>query len=60
MSSALGGSLGIAISSSVFSALNVQGNIDFAAMIGLSVSIVSCLLALLSVFITTPKDVKTV
>lgn len=58
MSSALGGSLGIAISSSVFSTLKLDGNIDFAAMIGLSVNVISCLLGLLAVYITTPKEVE--
>lgn len=58
MSSALGGSIGFAVAASLFSALSHTHSIEFAAMIGLIVNAGACILALLSVFFTTPKDLK--
>ena len=56
MSSTLGGSTGIAVCASVFGALSISNSADFAAMIGLVICAVFCILSMLSVFFTTPKD----
>ena len=56
MSSTLGGSTGIAVCASVFGALSISNGAGFAAMIGLGICAALCILSMLSVFFTTPKD----
>ena len=56
MSSTLGGSTGIAVCASVFGALSIRNSAGFAAMIGLGICAALCILSMLSVFFTTPKD----
>jgi DHA2 family multidrug resistance protein-like MFS transporter len=56
MSSTLGGSTGIAVCASVFGALSISNSAGFAAMTGLGICAALCILSMLSVFFTTPKD----
>jgi DHA2 family multidrug resistance protein-like MFS transporter len=58
MASTLGGSIGIAVCASVFGALSASHNPGLAAMVGLGVCVMLCILSMLSVFFTTPKDSK--
>jgi DHA2 family multidrug resistance protein-like MFS transporter len=58
MSSTLGGSTGIAVCASVFGALSISNSAGFAAMIGLGICAALCILSMLSVYFTTPKDFK--
>lgn len=56
MASSLGGAIGVAISASVFAAVNADGHVHEAGSIGLLVNILFVVIAFLSVFFTTPKD----
>lgn len=58
MASTLGGSIGIASCASIFGTLSMSYSMGFAAMIGLGLCAMLCILSLLSIIFTTPKDVK--
>ena len=56
MASTLGGSIGIAACASIFGSLSISSGAGFAAMVGLGLCAVFCILSMLSVFFTTPKE----
>ena len=56
MASSLGGAIGVAVSGSVFAAVNASGHVHEAGSIGLLVNVVFVVIAFLGVFFTTPKD----
>lgn len=58
MASSLGGSFGIAISATVYGVIANTGNINLAAMAGLLTNVGFCLVSLLAVVLTTPKEKK--
>lgn len=60
MASSLGGSFGVAISATVYGVIASTGNVDLAAMVGLLTNVGFCVVSLLSVIVTTPKDKKVV
>lgn len=58
MASSLGGSFGIAISATIYGIIANIGNINLAAMTGLLTNVSFCLISLISVMLTTPKEKK--
>ena len=58
MASTLGGSIGIAICASVFGTLSTSHDAGYAATVGLGICASVCILSMLSVIFTTPKDSK--
>lgn len=56
MASSLGSAIGVAVSSSVFAAINATGAVHTAGAAGLIVNILFVVIAFLGVFFTTPKD----
>ncbi|MBM6615153.1 MFS transporter [Desemzia sp. RIT804] len=56
MASSLGSAIGVAVSASVFTAVNANGHVHEAGSIGLLVNVLFVVIAFLSVFFTTPKD----
>lgn len=56
MASSLGSSIGVALSTTVYSAITAVGNIEMAASAGILTNVAFAILALLSVLFTIPKE----
>ena len=55
MASSLGGATGVALSSSLYNAIGAQGNLEVAGSMGLILNVAFGVIALISIFMTTPK-----
>ena len=58
MASSLGGAIGVAVSSSVYSAMSTSTSFELAGMIGLWVNVLFVVIAVISVVITAPREIK--
>lgn len=58
MASSLGGAIGIAISSSVYSAMSSSTSFELAGMIGLWVNVLFVMIAVFSVILTAPHETR--
>lgn len=58
MASSLGGAIGVAISSSVYSVLAANGSFELAGMSGLLVNVLFVVIAVISVILTAPREAE--
>jgi len=56
MASSLGSAFGVAISASAYAAIAANGNLEFAATVGIIVNVIFGILSILSIIMLVPKD----